>query len=136
MINVVTESFHNDDFINNCNILEHFGYEKRFQEIGFVTEKTIKPIAFCQPFLIVGNPGTSKFLNSLGFTTFNNLFSRYDVSENVHDRINSITYHLNTFEGDTYDNVTQDQLEHNRQRFFNEDFCKKILMEVLDKINA
>ena len=29
-----------------------------------------------------------------------------------------------------------DQLEHNRQRFFNEDFCKKILMEVLDKINA
>jgi|TARA_B100001094_G_C18178374_1_gene799305 hypothetical protein len=136
MINVVTESFYNDDFINNCNILEHFGYDKTHQEIGFITEKTIKPIALCQPFMVIGNPGITKYLNSLGFTTFNNLFSRYDVSENIHDRVNSVIYHLNTFEGDTYDNVTQQQLVHNREHFFKEDFVHKILMEVLDKING
>ena len=62
MINVVSESFYNDDFINNCNILEHFGYEKRFQEIGFVTENN-KIIAFWSSFLIVGTE-PSKFLNS------------------------------------------------------------------------
>jgi hypothetical protein len=86
--------------------------------------------------MVIGNPGITKYLNSLGFTTFNNLFSRYDVSENIHDRVNSVIYHLNTFEGDTYDNVTQQQLVHNREHFFKEDFVHKILMEVLDKING
>jgi len=37
---------------------------------GYVSEKTWKPIAFFHPFILVGNPGSLKFLREYGFKTF------------------------------------------------------------------
>lgn len=41
-----------------------------FSNIRHITEKTYKPIAFMQPFIIFAAPGTLAYLRSLGFKTF------------------------------------------------------------------
>ncbi len=59
-INIVTETY----FFNN---------------IRHITEKTYKPIAFMQPFIIFAAPGTLTYLKSLGFKTFDKFWDEsYD----------------------------------------------------------
>jgi len=50
----------------------HITSETRFieGETPFVSEKTWKPISNLQPFIMVGNPGTLKYIKELGFKTF------------------------------------------------------------------
>lgn len=51
LVNIVTETY----FFNN---------------IIHITEKTYKPIAFMQPFILVGAPGSLKHVQDMGFKTF------------------------------------------------------------------
>lgn len=77
---VDTEKFE-DKKIELTRPLEHY-YSSSFMSIvtetyfynfntSFLTEKTFKPIAYKQPFIIVGAPNSLKFLRELGYKTFN-----------------------------------------------------------------
>jgi hypothetical protein len=52
-----------------------------------ITEKTFKPIANYQPFIVLGNEGTLKYLKSLGYESFTEMFDEsYDQEENITKR--------------------------------------------------
>lgn len=72
-VNVVTETLWNTD---NC---------------VFFTEKTLKPIYVCQPFIIVGNPYTLKKMKEYGFRTFSRWWDEsYDEETDESKRIEKI----------------------------------------------
>jgi hypothetical protein len=54
--------------------------EARCDDIGYLTEKTYKPLRAGQLFLIQGPPGTIAYLRSQGFDTFDDLLDhdKYD----------------------------------------------------------
>lgn len=56
-----------------------------------MTEKTIKPIMFKQPFIIIGPSHTLKYLKSMGFKTFSNFWDEsYDDDSDHISRMNKI----------------------------------------------
>jgi hypothetical protein len=65
-INIVTETY----FFNN---------------IRHITEKTYKPIAFMQPFIIFAAPGTLQHLKDLGFKTFDKFWDESYDNELDHE---------------------------------------------------
>ena len=68
---VVTETMYDDDRIH-------------------ITEKTFKPIVLQQPFLLVGNRGSLRYLREYGFRTFGNLWDEgYDDLDHEH-RISAV----------------------------------------------
>jgi hypothetical protein len=66
-INIVTETY----FFNN---------------IRHITEKTYKPIAFMQPFIIFAAPGTLQHLRDLGFKTFDKFWDESYDNELDHEK--------------------------------------------------
>ncbi len=66
-INIVTETY----FFNN---------------IRHITEKTYKPIAFMQPFIIFAAPGTLQHLRDLGFKTFDKFWDESYDNELDHEQ--------------------------------------------------
>lgn len=57
----------------------------------FLNEKTFKPIACLQPFIINGIPGSLKHLRELGFKTFSDWWDEsYDLETDVEKRIDKI----------------------------------------------
>jgi hypothetical protein len=65
--------FYNDSYIN---IVTETYF---FSNVRHITEKTYKPIAFMQPFIIFAAPGTLAYLRSLGFKTFDKFWDEsYD----------------------------------------------------------
>ena len=67
----------------------HNEIERDFNDL-FITEKTCKAL-ITQPFIIVGNYGTLKYLKKLGFKTYPELFDEsYDLIENPKERMDFI----------------------------------------------
>lgn len=61
LINIASETFFFDNYIH-------------------ITEKTYKPIAFMQPFIIIGAAGTLQHIKDMGFKTFNQFWNEdYDL---------------------------------------------------------
>lgn len=102
----------------------------------FITEKTFKPISFCHPFIIFGQPGILKYLKSQGFETFENIFDEsYDNEYDVNKRLNNIVDQINNYSHKTYDLVTLTKLKHNKELFFNKQLIKnKIIKEIVEPI--
>lgn len=64
----------------------------------FLTEKTFKPIVNLHPFLILGNPGTLKYLQSCGYYTFPEIFDEsYDSELDLLTRIDMILINIENF---------------------------------------
>ena len=58
----------------------------------FLTEKTWKAMVSMMPFMMIGAPGTLKYLKNNGFKTFDFLWDEsYDEVENLYERIDRIT---------------------------------------------
>ena len=89
---------------NNCILYldEEFSYENSVYvvtegsfndnpQMMFLTEKTYKAILLKMPFIIIGQPGSLKFLKSLGYKTFNHMWDeQYDNITDPLTRINKI----------------------------------------------
>jgi hypothetical protein len=87
-----------------------------------VTEKTFKAIAHYHPFLIWAETGILQHLKSLGFETFDNLFDEsYDIITNSADRLKAIINNVSNFEQISYDRITLEKLQHNHDRFFDQE---------------
>jgi hypothetical protein len=106
------------------------------QDPLFVTEKTFKPIAFQHPFIVFGQAGILKYIRSLGFETFENMFDElYDDLNDADARLANITKQINNFSYSSYDNLTIEKLKYNKELFFNETLVKsKIIKEIIEPI--
>jgi len=57
-----------------------------YTNIIHITEKTMKPVMYKQPFIFVGPPHSIKYLKDMGFKTFNDLWDESYDDEVDHDR--------------------------------------------------
>jgi len=57
----------------------------------FMSEKTFKPIKHCQPFVIIGTPGSIQQLRNMGYRTFDHVIDHsYDSIKNTTERWNMV----------------------------------------------
>ena len=62
----------------------------------FFSEKIFKPIAFGQPFLLIGNPESLKYLKKLGYKTFDKWWDEsYDNITDVYKRTEAVVKIVN-----------------------------------------
>jgi hypothetical protein len=103
----------------------------------FMSEKTFKPIAFEQPFVVWGSPGTLEYLHTSGFETFDHVIDEtYDTIINNEQRLDSIVTVVNNLYiefkngrqlfGDT---ITKHKLEHNRAHFYNQQLLSTMFVQ-------
>lgn len=87
----------------------------------FITEKTMKPVAFQHPFVVYGNRGTLRELRSWGFETFNHLWDEsYDEIVDHDARRDAVISLLNSIEIQSHSAETLEKLQHNRNHFFDQ----------------
>lgn len=102
----------------------------------FITEKTMKPLAFQHPFIVYGNSGTLGVLRSWGFETFDNLWDEsYDMIEDSALRCDAIAAILKEITVRALDSETLRRLQHNRDHFFDRALViDKIQKEIIEPI--
>lgn len=89
-------------------------------DIGFLTEKTFKPIMYGHPFILATHPGALERLRQLGFETYPDWFNEnYDNEGNDEKRIQMICTEIKkACENELDINLIRDKLEYNRHHFF------------------
>jgi hypothetical protein len=102
-----------------------------------LTEKSLRPIACGQPFIVAGTHGSLKYLHSYGFKTFEQIWDEtYDQEINPECRLLAITNLMKTisqWDSDTRQiKLEQARLiaEHNRKWFFSKEFFDLIVNEL------
>ena len=87
----------------------------------FISEKTFKPIACLQPFIIVGSKHTLKYLRKLGYKTFEGFidesYDDMDDSERFLGIVNALKKIKNIEDKVAWYESMQDILEHNHKLF-------------------
>jgi hypothetical protein len=77
-----TKRFYDDSLIHVIAETNFFG------NIMHLTEKTLKPIMYKQPFIVVGPKDSLKYIRNLGFKTFSDIWDEsYDTIDNDMDRM-------------------------------------------------
>ncbi len=96
-----------------------------WEKVMFFTEKTFKPIAYFQPFIMVGNPGMLKKLRELGYKTFSPFIDEsYDLEENHELRMKMIIEEIRKLNSKTVNEIHEfywnlsEILEHNFKTLF------------------
>jgi hypothetical protein len=102
----------------------------------FITEKTMKPLAFQHPLIIYGNRGVLRTLKSWGFETFDNLWDEsYDEIVDVDQRRDAVIKILSEIIIKDHDAETLRRLQHNRDHFYNREFViNQILKQIVEPI--
>jgi hypothetical protein len=88
-----------------------------------VSEKIFKPLAFQHPFIVYGSEGTLRYLQSLGFETFDNLWDEsYDAVTSDSARFDAVTATVTSAVEQPLllDPLTEQKLQHNRERFWDQ----------------
>ena len=105
-MNVVTETWTSNKFL-------------------FLSEKMYKPIYLKQPFLVVGNPYTIKYLRDNGFDVFDDIFDHsYDEELDENKRLRMVVDVIKKIcnkplvELSETLHTLEDRLEKNRKHFF------------------
>lgn len=93
-----------------------------FDEPNYLSEKIWKPIWYGQPFILIGRPGSLKYLKELGFKTFDWLINEYyDNIENNEERFRFVMNEINRINvidiSKIKDKIKENfaDLEHNRK---------------------
>lgn len=105
-----------------------------------LTEKTLRPIALGQPFILAGTYGSLKYLRSYGFKTFSDCWDEsYDMMSDSIERMNKIIQIMREI-ADMPNDKRKEMLTHaqciadyNKKHFFSETFQQSINEEL--KIN-
>jgi hypothetical protein len=141
-----TPSHYSADFdINNYNdtdievVLETLFDDDRIH----LTEKSLRPIAVAQPFILASTAGSLEYLRSYGFKTFGNVWDEtYDLIKDSNDRLIAITKLMQDIAG--WNPVTKvNKMQQaraianfNRQHFFSEEFFNLIKKELVDNLTT
>ena len=102
-----------------------------------LTEKTLRPIALGQPFILAATPGSLKYLRSYGFRTFSELWDEsYDMMTDSQERMNKITEVMKKISQWTpKEKIKKMSLarliaDYNRQHFFSKEFLQQVENEL------
>ena len=105
----------------------------------FLTEKTYKPIFYKQPFILISEPYSLKYLRSLGYKTFSSFIDEsYDEIEDPHQRMKHITNEIlkiNSMSLSELEGIRvqiQDIVEHNYNVFMSRP-SEKILVKHIEE---
>jgi hypothetical protein len=106
-----------------------------------LTEKTLRPIAMGQPFILVGTHGSLKYLRDYGFKTFSDCWDEsYDMITNGVDRMNKITNIMSDIVSMPPDKQkemlvqAQTIAEYNKQHFFSDKFQNLVTAELRNNL--
>ena len=102
-----------------------------------LTEKSLRPIACGQPFIIAGTHGSLEYLRSYGFKTFGNIWDEsYDLIEDPAERLIQIAELMKQI-NNWHPWVREQKLleaqtiaDYNRQYFFSQEFFNRIVAEL------
>jgi predicted XRE-type DNA-binding protein len=102
-----------------------------------LTEKSLRPIACGQPFILAGTSGSLEYLRSYGFKTFGNVWDEsYDLVEDPDERLMQIAelmkYISNWLPHQRERNMAQAQAiaEYNKKHFFSKEFFNFVINEL------
>lgn len=102
----------------------------------YITEKTMRPIYYKRPFIMIAAPGFLDNLRSLGFKTFDNLIPNHATAENNPDEaFSKIKYLYSRYTGKEILQICQDQLNHNYQLLIELGKQHKEISQSLDGYN-
>lgn len=101
-----------------------------------LTEKTLRPIACQQPFILLAGPGTLEYLRSYGFRTFDGIIDEtYDTIQNSYDRMLAVVAEmkriamLSAHDKEKFAQQAKEICEFNQRWFFSNDFTDLIVSE-------
>ena len=102
-----------------------------------LTEKSLRPIACRQPFLLVSTHGSLQYLRDYGFITFDTVWDEsYDLIQDPVKRMQAIVDVMRNIaswsatEWSSNKNRLQQIVDHNQTHFFSDAFSDKIIMEL------
>lgn len=106
----------------------------------FLSEKTARPLLLGKPFLVVSTKGFHKFLESLGFVLYNEIFDySFDIIDDEEERFNLLLQNLDRLKSIPiceYDDIfksIESKIKYNQQLAydyaFNQDRLPKIIKE-------
>ena len=103
----------------------------------FVTEKTFKPIACHQPFMVIGGTGILAYLRSQGFETYNNIFDEtYDNETDLDKKLDIISKNIDQYVKAPYDAETEKKIKHNFSLFYDLNVIHRgIVKDIVEPIN-
>jgi hypothetical protein len=107
-----------------------------------LTEKSLRPIACGQPFIIAGAPGSLQYLKDYGFKTFDgHINESYDDIQNSSDRLKAIIQEMKRISVMTLQQKqqlikdVQHIVEHNQKLFFSNEFHEHVINEFKQNLN-
>jgi hypothetical protein len=102
-----------------------------------LTEKSLRPIACGQPFILASTHGSLEYLRSYGFITFSDIWNEsYDLIEDPNERLNAIADLMKQIANWTPEERAtkmadaQAIAEYNRQQFFSQEFFNQVIGEL------
>jgi predicted XRE-type DNA-binding protein len=102
-----------------------------------LTEKSLRPIACAQPFILAGTHGSLEYLRGYGFKTFNSVWDEsYDTIEDPEERLCSIADLMNQI-ANWLPHIRQHKMaeaqviaDYNQQHFFSKEFFDLVINEL------
>ena len=108
-----------------------------------LTEKSLRPIACGQPFILVGTHGSLEYLRSYGFKTFADIWDEsYDLIIDPQLRLHAVTdvmRWISTWSAEIREKkMTQAQAiaEYNRKHFFSQEFFDQVVNELKTNLKS
>ena len=108
-----------------------------------LTEKSLRPIAMAQPFILAATAGSLEYLRSYGFKTFGNVWDEsYDLVEDPAERLIQIAELMKRISTwlphQREHNMTQAQAiaDYNRQHFFSQEFFNLVTNELKTNLTS
>lgn len=108
-----------------------------------LTEKSLRPIACAQPFILAGTHGSLEYLRSYGFQTFADVWDEsYDQITDPCERLGAIVDLMSQIAN--WDTEIRDKkmfqaraiAEHNRRHFFSQSFVDQVVNEFKSNLGA
>jgi hypothetical protein len=108
-----------------------------------LTEKSLRPIACGQPFILAGTHGSLDYLQGYGFKTFGNIWDEsYDTIEDPQERLHAIMdlmAQITNWQPLTREKKLAEALaiaEYNQQHFFSKEFFDQVVNELNDNFKS
>ena len=106
-----------------------------------LTEKSLRPIACGQPFLMLSSAGSLKYLRQYGFKTFSNIFDEsYDDILDAKERMKAVVKTMSTIANWTEVERNNSMIkikeitDYNRRHFFSKDFFDTVVNELKENL--
>jgi hypothetical protein len=108
-----------------------------------LTEKSLRPIACGQPFILAGTQGSLEYLREYGFKTYNTVWDEeYDLIDNSKKRMEAIVDLMQSIVAWTPEIRAQKMhnaqiiADYNRQYFFSDTFFNYVIAELRDNFKS